>query len=145
MARASKVTGSLIVVLLAGGAVAEAATPRKGTARVVRETYAPNPYETIVVDYADPGLSVTTVDFTPRSGEDRVMVTLSDDSGDPVRGTVYQRGVTNERFCGQTDEPVAVSPSAELTIEVFAGPCGGSTSVPTEGTVEVKFLRSGAR
>lgn len=142
MNRVVKPVVAALAFAVAAGPVAEAGSVGKARPRVVRESYSPNPYDQIVVNYLDPGVSVTSVPIPLRTGETLVSVKLTDDSGDPVRGTVYQRDATYAKFCGKTDEPVPVDPSRELLIEVFAGPCEGAMSLPTQGVVEVKIFSS---
>lgn len=142
MKRVVKPVVAALVVAVAAGPVAEAGSVRKARPRVFRESYSPNPYDQMTVNYLDPGVSITSVAVPLRADDETVTVKLTDDSGDTVRGAVYQRDATYAPFCGRTDEPVAVDPSRELVIEVFAGPCEGAMSVPTEGTVEVKIFSS---
>lgn len=142
MKRSVKPVIAALVVAVAAGPVAEAGSVRKSHRRVFRESYAPNPYNGITVATLDGAVSVTSVDVPLYTGETRVSVKLTDDSGDAVRGTVYQRDGVAADFCGETDAPVAVDPGRELTIEIFVGPCDGELTVPTEGTAEVKIFSS---
>jgi hypothetical protein len=129
-----------VIALLAGGPGAGTSLARKSPSRTVRKAYAPNPEHEITVNYLSPGLSVTTVEFEPEPGHERIEVKLVDDNGGLVRGSIRQ-GNTFEEFCGETDGAVAVSAEAPFQVNVYSGPCGDEMSLPTEGMVEVTFSR----
>ena len=139
MNRTIKPALTVLAIALVAAPVAEAGAVRKSRPRVVRESYAPNPYEGISISFGNPGASITSVPVPLRADEHLVSVKLRDESGSLVAGTVYQRDSVAVRFCGETDEPVAVDPSKDLDIEVTVAPCYGDVSIPTEGTVEVKI------
>jgi hypothetical protein len=142
----------LLIVGLAGFVLAistggvKAARP---AGRVVTESYAPNPYHKISIDYGDPGVSIASVELAARPRERSVSVTLVDDSGFPVRGGIMQ-GVPGSTtrlasFCGETAAPVGIDPSMPVIIDVFSGHCSGKVAAATEGTATVTFFATRAR
>lgn len=78
--------------------------------------------------------------FTPEDDERRVTISLSSDTGLPVRGRVEINGHVVE-FCSETTRPIRVLPGQELAISAIFGLCDGSFSLVTEGTITVTFSK----
>ena len=137
--------GSVISITAAG---VQAASPR---GRVVTETYAPNPYHKISLDYGgDPGVSIATVELEARAGEGVVSVSLTDDSGYPVKGAVSQvdalgRSRRIAAFCGETPAPVPIDAAKPVIVNAYSGTCSGELGAATEGTVTATFFGKRAR
>lgn len=132
-------------VALAGGVIGGQAGAMKASSRTVVEPYAPNPLRLITVHTLAGAVSVTSIELDAAPGELAVEITLEDDSGMPVRGSVGQARATLAEFCGETTAPVRIDSSLPVEVQVFSGNCDGEVTVATEGTVEARFLRGPRR
>lgn len=87
--------------------------------------------------------------FRASCGEGRFEVTLADQTGLPARAVVGvdsdgPAGDAPQNFvaevCGATEEPLNVTPGAEVTVFVLEGACSdGTPAAATTGTVDLTF------
>ena len=78
----------------------------------------------------------------PRRGEGLISVKLVDATGQPVAAEVHQGNhILGGAFCGETDRPLRLVNRASVHVHLHVGQGCGGTSVPTQGTVELTFLR----
>ncbi|MFN2588416.1 MAG: hypothetical protein ABR613_09925, partial [Actinomycetota bacterium] len=113
--------------------------------RVVVEPYEPVMVTKWRIDPNDPGVSLAEVAFHPRPGERTVSVSLDDEAGWPVRGSIEQEGNYVGPFCGETEKPMPIEPGKDVWVVVYSGVCDGSATVATSGTIEVTFFRGSRR
>lgn len=78
--------------------------------------------------------------FRARPGEQSVTISLTDNTGTPVRGRV-DLGADVVEFCSETPEPIAVAPRQKFGVHAIFGLCDAGVSIATEGTITVTFSR----
>ncbi len=78
--------------------------------------------------------------FRARPGEESVMISLTDDTGRPVRGRVEIAGDVVE-FCSETAAPIDVSAGQKISVHAIFGQCDGGFSIATEGTITATFSK----
>jgi hypothetical protein len=79
--------------------------------------------------------------LTPRGGEYAVSVSATEDKTGSVLFEVRQGGTSLGYFCNATRSPLALPKrTAEITVYILAGQCGGGVAVPTTGTVTAKLV-----
>lgn len=78
--------------------------------------------------------------FRARPGEESLTITLTDDTGRPVRGRVQIGGEVFE-FCAETSEPIAVTAGQKISVHAIFGQCDTGFSIATEGTITATFSR----
>lgn len=96
--------------------------------------------------------NVGCVEFRAQAEERFVSISISDNSGQPVFAWI-KRDVDADGdadgewvdICGDTDEPIAVSPGTIVKVLIQTGDCGGAGSTPTSGTVTAVFSHRRAR
>ena len=117
----------------------DAAEAGRRPGRVVFETYSPVGINFLVLDFANPGVSLANVELEPKAGERTVSVELSDESGYVVRGSIAQGRKTIATFCGKTYYPIVIDPKQPVRVHVFTGTCGSSVGIASEGGVTATF------
>ncbi len=138
----------LIVIMVAGlfaGSVATAEAkkaPRKRVERTVEGSYGPYPAPITGCNEPLGAWACLTVDTGPREAFFTAKVT--DAHGQPVFVEVLGTGGPREVFCGETAEPIAISPGTSLQFHIGLNNWPGHTGldcpayrIKTTGTISV--------
>lgn len=135
----------LVLGIVVGSLTTASAAKKKPKPRVVMADYGPDPTGSLIrVDVGTPGTSFAQVPFAPTATERKVSVSITDDSGQLVRGRVRQADSDmSGYFCGKTSAPVRIAAGGEILVEVYSGTCSSGTGVgaATQGTITATFTR----
>lgn len=84
---------------------------------------------------------VACVYFETTQRDTYVKVSVVDDVGDVVAGTVFQAGVDGPvaQICGSTGGFVPIEPGLRVAVSIQEGECDGRVAVATRGTVVATF------
>lgn len=135
-----------VVILLVGAALPTSAEARRKSAyrRQVDAPYVAgllSPSAGIVDgNTCFPG-NIGCVFFETTSRDAYVKISIVDDVGEVVAGTVLQAGREEPvaQICGSTGGFVPIEPGLEIAVSIQEGECGGQPAVATRGKVIATF------
>lgn len=136
-----------VALVLVAAATVSPATAGQRSRRVVSQDYVGFRGAAVGGSFVYPTLPTSpTIGFDARPGETLVRIDVSDESGLPVRASVWydasSDGFPEAEFeiCGSSDR-IRIPSHAYVGVDVFAGTCsGGGASTPLRGVVRATFF-----
>ena len=122
------------------GSVTATFTHKGPPIRTQSEAYSPVFGGAAVRNVTSTSAGISIVTFAG-GAERSVAIEVADASGMPVSGTISQGEDDLLEFCGSTPKPVTIAPYERVDVYLFSGPCDGTPTVTTKGTVTATFTR----